>query len=73
MFWGGFGVFCVRTYPRKGCVMVEQRTGVAGGFLGKMRPHLGKMRPHLAKSYESGQKCSSIGKKDIQLSDHMIV
>ena len=49
VIWVGVGVFCVRTYPRKGCVMAELRTGVGGGILGEMRSHLGKMSEKWAK------------------------
>ena len=55
----GFGVFCVHTYPQKGCVTVEQRTGVGalgGGILGKIRPNLGKMRPIWPKVLENRKK-----------------
>ena len=67
-FGVGLGVFCVRTYPRKGCVTAEQRTRIGNGILGKMRLHLGKMRLHLCKMRpiwaiwtKSGQKCCKIG------------
>ena len=56
-----FGVFCVRTYPRKECVTAEERTGVGGGIVGKMRPYLGKARPIWAICTKSWQTCSRIG------------
>ena len=63
----GCGLFLVCTYPRKGFVTAEWRTGVGGGILGKkcrkMRPHLGKMRYIWANCTKSGQKCSRIGQK----------
>ena len=45
----------------KVCVTAEQRIGVGGGILGKMRPCLSKMRPIWAICMKNGQKCSRIG------------
>ena len=59
----GLGVFLVHTYLRKGFVTAEERTGVGGGILGKMRPHLGTIRPIWANCTKSGQTCSRIGQK----------
>ena len=61
--WVGLGVFLVHTYLRKGFVTAEERTGVGGGILGKMRPHLGTIRPIWANCTKSGQTCSRIGQK----------
>ena len=58
----GFGVFGVFTYPIKGCVAAEKRTGVCGSILGKARPHLGKMSP-------SGQFVRKMGKCALELGE----
>ena len=48
MFWVGLGMFRVRTYPPKGSVTAELRTGVGGGHenetpSGQNETHLGNM------------------------------
>ena len=62
-------MFCVHIYPHHWCVMAEQRTGVGGGILGKMRPHLGKKRRIWAICTKSGQKCSRFWGGGIQSSN----
>ena len=58
VFWVGLEVFCLCTYPRKGC-----KNRGCWWCSGKIRPHLGKTRPIWAVCTKSGQKCPRIGGK----------
>ena len=63
-------MFYVRTYPRKGCVTAELKTGVGGGNLGKKKtPSAQKETPSEGPIWaictKSGQKCTRIGGKKI--------